>query len=259
MNKNRIHIATFSENAEETAKRYGYGLELDHLCISENLDEENLKNTLDQMKSSMEAAGIESPERLIIHGPFTELMPCAIDRRARELARERHLQSVEVCRKLRVKKLILHSGWIPSMYFPSWQVEKSVEYWKSLAECLAEDFVLCIENVFEPEPDTLIDIIDGVNDPRIRICLDMGHANAAKSAGTAEDWIERMGSRIGHFHIHNNDGTRDSHQELDRGEMDMKRLLTLAEKVSPEATFTIESRKCEASARWLEAYMEDRI
>ena len=258
MEKDKIYIATFSEGAEEAAERYGFGLELDHLCISENLNEENREKITEEMTKA--AAG----RRIIVHGPFTELIPCAIDERARELAMKRHMESVEICRKLGVRKLILHSGWIPSMYFPSWQVEKSVEYWKELVvkagaatpgtgAAPGEALTICVENVFEAEPDTLIEIIDGAGDPRLKICLDVGHANAVKTTGTVEEWIEKMGERIGHFHLHNNDGGSDSHGELTDGALDMERILRLAEKRCPYATYTIESRKCEKSAAWLAA------
>lgn len=271
MEKDKIYIATFSEGAEEAAERYGFGLELDHLCISENLNEENREKITEEMTKA--AAGRSA----IVHGPFTELIPCAIDERARNLAMERHMESIEICRELGGKKLILHSGWIPSMYFPSWQVERSVEYWKKLVAkafaapenatktcaapknaakaCAApgEDFTICVENVFEPEPDTLIEIIDGVGDPRLKICLDVGHANAVKTTGTVEEWIEKMGERIGHFHLHNNDGGSDSHGELTDGALDMERILRLAEKRCPDVTYTIESRKCGKSAAWLAA------
>ena len=268
MEKDKIYIATFSEGAEEAASRYGFGLELDHLCISENLNEENREKTIEDMTKA--AAG----RRIIVHGPFTELIPCAIDERARNLAMERHMESLQVCRELGAGKLILHSGWIPSMYFPSWQVEKSVEYWKKLVEEVgaaapdtdkagaptagcgsfpSEDFTICVENVFEPEPDTLIEIIDGVDDPRLKICLDVGHANAVKTGGPVEEWIEKMGERISHLHLHNNDGRSDSHGELTDGELDMDRLLRLAEKCCPNATYTIESRKCERSVAWMGA------
>ena len=247
MEKDKIYIATFSEGAKEAAERYGFGLELDHLCISENLNEENWEKITEEMTKA--AAG----RRIIVHGPFTELIPCAIDERARELAMKRHMESVEICRELGVRKLILHSGWIPSMYFPSWQVEKSVEYWKELVVKAGKDFTICVENVFEAEPDTLIEIIDGAGDPRLKICLDVGHANAVKTTGTVEEWIEKMGERIGHFHLHNNDGGSDSHGELTDGALDMEKILRLAEKRCPDATYTIESRTCEKSAAWMAA------
>jgi sugar phosphate isomerase/epimerase len=37
-----------------------------------------------------------------------------------------------------------------------------------------------LENVLEDSPDELIGIVQGVNDPRLRLCLDIGHANITK-------------------------------------------------------------------------------
>ena len=36
--KDRIFVATFSENAVSVIRSYGVGIELNDLCISENLD-----------------------------------------------------------------------------------------------------------------------------------------------------------------------------------------------------------------------------
>ncbi len=40
---------------------------------------------------------------------------------------------------------------------------------------------VCLENVLEPEPRLLTAIMGAVCDPRLRICLDLGHANTCAS------------------------------------------------------------------------------
>ena len=48
--KERLFVATFSENAIAEIRKYGLNIEFDHLCISENLNAENIGRTLMTMR-----------------------------------------------------------------------------------------------------------------------------------------------------------------------------------------------------------------
>jgi sugar phosphate isomerase/epimerase len=99
----------------------------------------------------------------------------------------------------------------------------------------------------------MADLIDGLEDPRVRMCLDVGHAHVVTVPEyDVYQWIEILGKRIGHFHLHNNDGTADTHQSMDDGTLDMKRVLAcIKEHCTDDVTFTIESRKSEENVLWL--------
>ena len=83
----KIYIATFSTNALEVAKEYGFGLEINDLCISSNLNPENREIVTDRIKREIDAVYGESwidsekdkRRKVVFHGPFTELTPAAID------------------------------------------------------------------------------------------------------------------------------------------------------------------------------------
>ena len=105
---------------------------------------------------------------------------------------------------------------------------------------LPPDFELLLENVLDVRPEYIRDVCDGVNDPRLRICLDVGHANAY-SPVPVEEWISMLGGRIAHVHLHNNDGSRDAHAPLHAGSMDIPRILELLDEHAPEAEICIES------------------
>ena len=59
---------------------------------------------------------------------------------------------------------------------------------------------MLLENVLDPRPEYIRDVCDGVDDPRLRICLDVGHANAYSEV-PVEDWIAMLGGRIAHVHL----------------------------------------------------------
>jgi sugar phosphate isomerase/epimerase len=98
------------------------------------------------------------------------------------------------------------------------------------------------------------EMMEKVEDPRINICLDVGHGNAMtiKDVDIVE-WLKVLGPYITHFHLHNNDGTGDSHSAFDEGTMDMKGVLLAIEDYCPEdVTYTIEARKAMDCLQWLE-------
>ena len=147
------------------------------------------------------------------------------------------------------EKIVIHGGYNPQIYYPVWYVEQSVLFWKDF---LKEDpgVEIVLENVLEETPEMLLDIVKGVDDKRLRLCLDVGHVNAYSKVPVL-DWLEVCNPYISHFHIHNNDGSWDTHSPLDQGSIPMKELLSRAETLCPDATFTLELTESESSVRWL--------
>lgn len=247
--KDKLYIATYSKDAPKVCREFGIGLELNDFCISEYLDEDKRSQAFDYIKEEIEESGAEN---LLMHGPFTEIIPASIDHRACELGLVRLEEAYTVAKEMGISRMIVHSGYIPLLYFKEWHHEKSVYFWKTFMEKKPSDFTIYIENVFEDEPLMMKELIDELSDPRIKICLDVGHANVCTTDDySVEKWIELLGRRIGHFHLHNNDGKSDSHREINAGVMDMENILKTALIHCPDATFTVESRTCRESVQWL--------
>ncbi len=251
--KNRLFIATFSEDALNVAKDFGVGLEINHTCISEELDPSNRRNLLAQIRKDLAAAGVSDPSGLFLHGPFTEIHPAAIDYRARQMAMERLNEAYEVAAALGINRMVVHTGWIPFIYFKSWQAEKGAEFWQRFMSDKPSDFHIYVENVLDDEPYMLLDMMKRIDNPSIKLCLDTGHANATTSPELpVEKWIEVLGSHIGHFHLHNNDGTGDSHSAFDCGSMDMNSIFSaIGAFCDADVTLTIEARDARSCLEWL--------
>ena len=251
--KNRLFIATFSEDALNVAKDFGVGLEINHTCISEELDPSNRRNLLAQIRKDLAAAGVSDPSGLFLHGPFTEIHPAAIDYRARQMAMERLNEAYEVAAALGINRMVVHTGWIPFIYFKSWQAEKGAEFWQRFMSDKPSDFHFYVENVLDDEPYMLLDMMKRIDNPSIKLCLDTGHANATTSPELpVEKWIEVLGSHIGHFHLHNNDGTGDSHSAFDCGSMDMNSIFSaIGAFCDADVTLTIEARDARSCLEWL--------
>ncbi|MDO4518108.1 MAG: TIM barrel protein [Bacillota bacterium] len=213
-NLDRFYIATICSQWESVAKEYGIGLELDHYCQAENMDGDlGHKNeaVIDELLKEYDAG--------ILHAPFNELFPAAIDYKARELAMDRLNQAANKAIELGIKKMVVHSGYIPFVYFPQWHVSRSIEFWTEFLSDKPEDFHISIENVLDDTPQMLVDIVKGIKG-NAGICLDVGHAQVASNI-PVEDWIETTLPHLSHVHLHNNDGTMDYHQPIDEGVIDI--------------------------------------
>ena len=250
---NRLYIATFQNNALNVAKNHGLGLEFNNTCISEALDQKNRQKLLRAMSRQFEQVGFPAA---ILHGPFTEIHPAAIDHRARQMAMDRLEEAFEVSKALSIKSMVVHSGWIPFIYFKEWQSEKAAEFWQEFMTDKPDDFCIYIENVLEDEPYMICKMMSYIDNPNIKLCLDIGHANAATQDNIpVEIWIQQLAPYIGHFHLHNNPGTSDTHGSFDLGSMDIHSIFrTIEEACSDDVTFTIESRDCRSSVKWLQKY-----
>ena len=188
--------------------------------------------------------------RSLLHAPYNELFPCAIDKKARALAAERYRQATDLATRYGSRKVIIHGGYNPRIYFPVWYVKQSVLFW--------QDFLrgnpgveIVLENVLEDDPRWLLDIVAGVDDPRLRLCLDIGHVNAYSSVPLT-DWLVLWAPYLSHLHIHNNDGSRDAHNALNEGTIPIKELLLQAQHLCPDATYTLELMNDAPSVVWLQ-------
>ena len=111
---------------------------------------------------------------------------------------------------------------------------------------------VCLENVMEPEPSYLTGIVRAVSDPRLRICLDLGHANTCVSKVPAADWLSACAPYLSHVHLHNNNGDRDLHAALFDGTLDIAALLRQLHTQAPAATCTLELMQAGPSLAWLQ-------
>jgi len=96
----------------------------------------------------------------------------------------------------------------------------------------------------------LLEIAEGVNDARLRLCLDVGHVNAYSDV-PVETWLRILAPHISHFHIHSNAGDADTHSAPGEGSVDVEAIMDLADRLCPEATFTMEVMQAAEAARWL--------
>lgn len=237
-------LSTIDPQAGDLARANGLGVEIAEFCTAWNMDRGFLES---DALVTRQIAGIS---RRVLHGPFNELFPCAIDPLARELAEKRYRQAIALAERYGAKKVVFHGGYHPKMYYPVWYVAESVKFWRGFLQYVPERITLCLENVLEETPDMLSEIAAQVDDPRLRLCLDVGHVNAYSQI-PALTWVREFAPYLSHLHIHNNDGTADTHSGPEAGTLPMDALLTQIGSLPGDITMTLELPQAEEGVRWL--------
>lgn len=244
--KDRLYIATVCAEHEEIIEKYGVGVELDQFCQAERMDEPLKGEACAEIEELIGLAG-----RCTLHAPFSEIFPAAIDPRARQLAMERLQQAAGFAVRYKAKKMIVHSGYVPLVFFKEWHEDRSVEFWEEMMAGRKDGLQIVIENVMDDEPYMIVKMMERIKNPNIRLCFDVGHA-ACVSKVPVMEWLEAMAPYLGHIHLHNNDGTYDFHKPIFDGEVDMEAFLDKAIELCPaDTTFTIESLEGLSSMEWL--------
>lgn len=210
-----------------------------HFSISDTLDD--LKTSIVSYREHMKAMEIE---HLYLHGPFLDMSPVSFDSRIREATEYRFAQVYEAAIELGAEKIVFHSGYVPIFWFPDGWAERMAEFWNRFLQDRGQIPVV-LENVYDPDPALLREVAELVEAPSFRLCLDMGHAHHYSKI-PVNQWVELWAEKIGHVHVHDNDGTRDAHLALGGGTIPSAQVLRSVKRLAPEASCAIECNTREA-------------
>ncbi len=245
--KSKLYLATIAEDAGQQALEHGLGLELDDFCTAANMDDPG------DLWHNRTRAFLAQSDRFILHAPFAEIHPCAIDPMIRQVAIHRLNQAAEICKRYDIRRMVIHSGFLPRVYFPVWFVEQGAAFFREFLKNQPQDFEIMIENVLDPDPQPLLDLVSAINDPRANLCLDVGHANVASEI-PMEEWIRILAPKLTHLHIHDNDGSWDTHSIPGDGTIGYPALFDRILSAAPQATMTLECLDAGACAKRLREY-----
>lgn len=239
-----LHCTT--EDIEQVlplAKRQGFGIELTSFCHPPFL-ERPAELVAFHQQCLCGFTGIRA-----IHGAFYHLIPGAIDPLIRDATAARMRQAVGFAREMGASHLIFHHGYPGRARFDAGWVARSALFWREILSVAPDGLNIHLENAHEASPDLQQALIDQINDPRLGICLDIGHAHAFSSTPVI-DWITALGERITYVHLHDNDGSADQHLPLGQGNIPLVAVLNALEMHAPRAIWTIEA-DAKASLAWL--------
>lgn len=230
--RQRLYINTYETEAAALAREYRLGLELNDYLWP--MPEHQLHQTYARVSET-----VKGVDRLIMHGtiPSPDLDVLA----ALELHKVRAIYE-NACTHARfhnIDQIVFHSGFVPGKHNPILWLRQSVAFWNTFLADKPSDLIIYVENMVDDDPKLLKVLCDEVADNRLKLCLDVGHAHC-HSPYTVSTWIEVLGDRIRHMHLHNNDRQRDRHWPLEKGSLDMNTVLRAVSQHAPYTTFTLE-------------------
>ncbi|MCL2126618.1 MAG: sugar phosphate isomerase/epimerase [Treponema sp.] len=242
-----LHLSTIGADAAALAREHGFGIEIAEFSYAANMDADFPR------WDTVTRENLEGIQRRVFHAPFNELCPAAIDPLVAELTRKRLEQAYQLTRRYGIRRMVVHSGYIPHLYVHSYFTERSVQFWRDFLLDKPADFSLLLENTLEEGPDMLRDIVEKTGDPRLQLCLDLGHAGGHFSDLPVSRWIETFAPYLAHVHIHNNYRTGDLHNPPGDGLIDIQAALAAITELRPGATYTAETAELRKAAAWLES------
>ena len=110
-----------------------------------------------------------------------------------------------------------------------------LDFWLPFADKAGKhSIVICLENLWEPNPDIQADLISSGRHPQLKASFDNGHALVFSNV-SADSWVETLGEALAHCHLHDNSGELDEHKSIGEGKEIWQELFDSLEQHSPQA------------------------
>jgi len=238
-----MYINLKISNITSAAKRLDFLLERG-LAPEIRLDAKALDqippHTHDKLAKRLARAGL----RPSIHLPHDDLLPGAGDETVRRASAKRLIQAVELAKRYDPAILIAHTNLLMGLAGggPKMWVKSSARTWHEVLATWPNHPPLYVENVFEPSPSPLAALVDELDNPRVAACFDVGHWHAMAQGYRLQNldhWLDVLGARIKHLHVHDNAGQDDEHLAPGNGRIDFDAFLggLTRRGVNPGVTF----------------------
>lgn len=238
----RLAVNTFDKTAVQLGRRLGLGLEIvDYLLVSPDEDIAEKRKSVSDMMSGF--------SNVSFHGTAVGRDLVAINNLSDEELLSIYNESYGYARFHGIDNIVFHSYYLAAAEAPHAWVRRKAAFWEEFLRDKPASLRVYVENFIDDTPGLLADLCDLVHDPRLRICLDTGHAGCNSSI-CLDEWIRILGKRIGHVHLHNNDGVHDKHWPLGQGVLDMAAVIRALLDKAGSPTFVLECDPKE-SLRWL--------
>ncbi|EMG37500.1 sugar phosphate isomerase/epimerase [Desulfocurvibacter africanus PCS] len=184
------------------------------------------------------------------HLPFMDLRPGSTDPLILTATRDRLRRAMALARRYGAAHMIAHSG-LPAgadqPFIESWLV-RATATWSMLLREWPDHAPFYLENIYDPNPEPLCRLVDGLADQQAGLVFDAGHWHSFSGGAKRRDmrqWLERMGPRLRHLHLHDNSGAGDEHVGMGQGDIPWPELFGFLQEqgLTPGVTFEPHSRE----------------
>jgi len=194
----------------EFAKASHFGIEITCFALPWTLDED-WKTLLQSYKQALK----NFRNDVSIHGVFMDMITASRDAKIVNVAKKRVLQNIEIAKQLGAKMATFCSCYNPCIatsspgYVDGYK-QRQVKFWSGILDSLASsNLTLVFENLFEPQPELVKDVLSGVESENFKVLLDTGHANIFSKV-SIDKWVEVLSDHLAYIHLNDNHGDFDS-------------------------------------------------
>lgn len=227
------------KEAVNIARELGCGIEISRFGRLVDIE-----NNFEKNKKEYKAILADFDNEVTLHGFFSNLNIAAKDPVIAQISKKRYYQSLELAECFDASTVVFHTCFNNLLKHKQYQEMfflKNIEFFKDFIKNFESlGITATIENVHEPNPDFIRNLVAAINSPNLGVTVDIGHCNLHSDISPS-DWIKEYGIMLRHMHFHNNFKDEDSHSSLLKGTVNIKEiLLTLKEMhLFPQITFEI--------------------
>ncbi|MCW4017874.1 MAG: sugar phosphate isomerase/epimerase [Candidatus Bathyarchaeota archaeon] len=193
--------------------------------------------------------------KVSFHGVFQDVTIHSSDKKIAQTSKERIFGSLQVADALNARQVVFHGNINPLVlneYYQKNWLDRNITFWQQALD--KYEGTILLENVWEPNPEVFRMLLDQVDSPRLKICLDVGHANVYSKV-PFEDWIATLDSDISYMHLSDNTGEKDAHMEIGAGKIDWQKLTQTLKRHNLKPEVVLETCMLEKTKNSL-AYMQ---
>jgi len=189
-----------------------------------------------------------------MHGVVNDMAYTSGDSLIIEVVTRRFIESIQAATLHGINRLIFHSSYRTyhaiKKPLTDWYVKTSISFWKDFEHNIPNGMTVLLENFEDEDPELMVEILQGIDSPKIRCCFDVGHAFAYSTIPLGK-WIRVLGKYINHVHINDNDGSHDLHLPLGNGNIPLAQTIDdLLNYAGEDVPFTLEC-DIRSSVDWL--------
>jgi len=185
----------------------------------------------------------ENQLKTTLHAPFAGFNPGSGSKRVRKSAYALAEKSLLLADAINAKKVIFHPGLPPGSserQLSAW-LKYNIDFWPNLiARSKAIDCCICIENIYDTVPETLVQLCREMNSDNFGHCFDIGHWNIF-GAVKLLNWLDQVAPDLKHLHLHDNCGDQDEHLPIGLGDADFSALFSWLRENNCAPTLTLEA------------------
>ncbi len=150
-----------------------------------------------------------------IHGTAFDVNPGSPDKKVVRLTVQRYQHCIRIAKMLNASFVVFHSQinpWITDLKIQEKKMNRQIDFWHEIVNEIGNNkLTVLVENVYESDPALLSLLIEKINSPKIKICMDVGHI-LFSSKDTIGNWCKELNKSIKLIHLHWNNGSMDAHQ-----------------------------------------------